>query len=533
MEPVVGLIELPEPEWLTCPLTGVMFREPVVNLFGNTYEREMYSKALQHRLVDPLTNLPLPEPDGGALHPNRAVPPAPNASRLASSEQRSFWENLEKKDRQSAQGCARMAAGALFSLRSVLPEYEPRDETSRQVHRVGSILGMCAGLSFGRFGWALGVRLVRALAGELALAPVALLAQPESRLVDWLRLTMPLPLNWAHVIGAQLFFGRFFLVRLLIKEAIFAKLPVSIYYAAKLCRQDVTSGGEALPDAVAGICSCPSLSLWAAFGGTARLLPLLGAMYGFTALMVRASAFTAGSVHHAVQLRAARDQLAPVLLRVARRRLEELRARRGRGGVAPRGARKESCERVRPGCVVALQNTDVLVLDPSLLDEGQQDPVAIPSCATTDATCPATGIKEIYQLSRLLRQSEAFQSLESRSLRQLCRGLRCRSFHAGELVCAEGEAAHGFFQILQGQASSSARGASLLPLKEGSAVGEDVLLGEERWPYSVVAESELRILWVDAQLFKETCLDLSGEKAARRRVVEARRRPGRSRDRSR
>ena len=26
--------------------------------------------------------------------------------------------------------------GALFSLRSVLPEYEPRDETSRQVHRV-------------------------------------------------------------------------------------------------------------------------------------------------------------------------------------------------------------------------------------------------------------------------------------------------------------------------------------------------------------------------------------------------------------
>ena len=38
----------------------VMFREPVVNLFGNTYEREMYSKALQHRLVDPLTNLPRP-----------------------------------------------------------------------------------------------------------------------------------------------------------------------------------------------------------------------------------------------------------------------------------------------------------------------------------------------------------------------------------------------------------------------------------------------------------------------------------------
>ena len=37
-----------------------MFREPVVNLFGNTYEREMYSKALQHRLVDPLTNLPRP-----------------------------------------------------------------------------------------------------------------------------------------------------------------------------------------------------------------------------------------------------------------------------------------------------------------------------------------------------------------------------------------------------------------------------------------------------------------------------------------
>ena len=39
-----------EPEWLLCPLTGVMFREPVVNLFGNTYERDMYCKALQHRI---------------------------------------------------------------------------------------------------------------------------------------------------------------------------------------------------------------------------------------------------------------------------------------------------------------------------------------------------------------------------------------------------------------------------------------------------------------------------------------------------
>lgn len=60
-----------EPEWLICPLTGVMFREPVVNLFGNTYEREMYQRALEQRCIDPLTNLPLPKT--APLHPNRLV----------------------------------------------------------------------------------------------------------------------------------------------------------------------------------------------------------------------------------------------------------------------------------------------------------------------------------------------------------------------------------------------------------------------------------------------------------------------------
>lgn len=41
------------------------------------------------------------------------------------------------------------------------------------------------------------------------------------------------------------------------------------------------------------------------------------------------------------------------------------------------------------------------------------------------------------------------------------------------------------------------------------------LVGQERWPYSVVAESELRILWVDAQLFKEATSEVGGRRGWR------------------
>lgn len=79
-----------------------------------------------------------------------------------------------------------MSQGALFSLRPVLPEYEPRNATSLHLYRVGSVLGMCTGLSMGRLGWALCVRLIRALAGEMALAPLKLI-EKRCSWEEWLR----------------------------------------------------------------------------------------------------------------------------------------------------------------------------------------------------------------------------------------------------------------------------------------------------------------------------------------------------------
>lgn len=61
-----------EPDHLMCPITHVMFRDPVVNRFGHTYEREALKQALRVQLRDPLTNQPLP-PNGGLVFVNRAV----------------------------------------------------------------------------------------------------------------------------------------------------------------------------------------------------------------------------------------------------------------------------------------------------------------------------------------------------------------------------------------------------------------------------------------------------------------------------
>lgn len=62
-----------EPENLLCPITQVMFRDPVVNNYGHTYEREALRQALCVQLRDPLTNLPLPPPAGGPVFSNRAI----------------------------------------------------------------------------------------------------------------------------------------------------------------------------------------------------------------------------------------------------------------------------------------------------------------------------------------------------------------------------------------------------------------------------------------------------------------------------
>eukprot|EP00811_Abedinium_folium_P036631 NODE_9322_length_1432_cov_5.265134.p1 GENE.NODE_9322_length_1432_cov_5.265134~~NODE_9322_length_1432_cov_5.265134.p1 ORF type:complete len:414 (-),score=103.20 NODE_9322_length_1432_cov_5.265134:149-1390(-) len=62
-----------EPDHLICPITHVLFRDPVVNMQGHTYEREALRQSLAVRLIDPLTNVPLPAPAGGPVFSNHAV----------------------------------------------------------------------------------------------------------------------------------------------------------------------------------------------------------------------------------------------------------------------------------------------------------------------------------------------------------------------------------------------------------------------------------------------------------------------------
>ncbi|CAJ1426531.1 unnamed protein product [Effrenium voratum] len=172
-------------------------------------------------------------------------------------------------------------------------------------------------------------------------------------------------------------------------------------------------------------------------------------------------------------------------------------------------------DRIMGDNLAALEWADILVLDPSAVMLELED------CRAPVPALPShpSGAKEFFQLSQLLRDHEAFEALESRRLREICRRpiQRCRK---GEVLCREGESASGFFQILSGTCASSRRGAPLLQLREGSAVGEDVLLGlEETWRFSVVAQSDLELLWVDAKDFKEARLDRG---QARRRALEAR-----------
>ncbi|GLC56996.1 hypothetical protein PLESTB_001171600 [Pleodorina starrii] len=47
------------PADLLCPITHELFHEPVINAAGQVYERVAIEQALAHRLVDPISNLPL------------------------------------------------------------------------------------------------------------------------------------------------------------------------------------------------------------------------------------------------------------------------------------------------------------------------------------------------------------------------------------------------------------------------------------------------------------------------------------------
>merc|ERR1719230_81610 len=53
-----------EPGHLLCPITSVMFRDPVVLESGHTYERSALEEHLRLRATDPLTNTALPHATG-------------------------------------------------------------------------------------------------------------------------------------------------------------------------------------------------------------------------------------------------------------------------------------------------------------------------------------------------------------------------------------------------------------------------------------------------------------------------------------
>jgi len=149
-----------------------------------------------------------------------------------------------------------------------------------------------------------------------------------------------------------------------------------------------------------------------------------------------------------------------------------------------------------------------------------------PSFAPSDGLRVGAGssrtAKDSTELSELLRRHGTFENLENRCLREICRSTQLLSVDHGDYICRAGEESTAFIQIIEGTAAVvSPKGVRQL-LHEGSAIGEDVLLGsQEFWPFSLRAESDVRIAWLEASVFKEVSMDLSGHAAARRRVLEA------------
>ena len=70
-EPVAQMARVEEPDHLLCPITHVMFRDPVVLLgSGNTYEREAIERHLESSDIDPRSNVKI---QSKQLVTNRAI----------------------------------------------------------------------------------------------------------------------------------------------------------------------------------------------------------------------------------------------------------------------------------------------------------------------------------------------------------------------------------------------------------------------------------------------------------------------------
>eukprot|EP00438_Fugacium_kawagutii_P017494 Skav211852 [mRNA] locus=scaffold1622:123714:133361:- [translate_table: standard] len=113
---------------------------------------------------------------------------------------------------------------------------------------------------------------------------------------------------------------------------------------------------------------------------------------------------------------------------------------------------------------VALKSADILVLDPAaLLAASVEESMVMPAVPASKG-CNKYSIKELFRLDKLLRQTEAFQHLDCRSMVDLCRSsaLHFEALEPGQQICweakqicCEGQEATGFFAILEGWAAKA------------------------------------------------------------------------------
>lgn len=253
-------VPIAEPDWLMCPLSGVMYREPVINVLGNTYELSMYRQAMSLRSVDPLTNQPLPCQNGAPYVPNRAMrdaveyflrghpdyvpegwpsrappPSAPPANKLASDFGINMWDHVRGlRLRGYWRSALEILSHCFPPWKDFLPEYSAESELSERIGNAGGLLGVVASLGLGTFGWAFGARVLRALAGGATFHLVGWDRCPEQRKLR--RLLMPL-------IIAQLTVGRFWIGRICIAEVFWDSVRRISHTTSKVCEGELGQMG--------------------------------------------------------------------------------------------------------------------------------------------------------------------------------------------------------------------------------------------------------------------------------------------------
>ncbi|MFN8160680.1 MAG: cyclic nucleotide-binding domain-containing protein [Solirubrobacterales bacterium] len=95
-----------------------------------------------------------------------------------------------------------------------------------------------------------------------------------------------------------------------------------------------------------------------------------------------------------------------------------------------------------------------------------------------------------------------FSGIDRKSLKQLAKLMRERTFTEGETVAAEGQSGVGFFLIEEGNATVSVAGETVRTLVPGDYFGEVALIDEGPRSATVVAATDLRCLGMSAWEFR-------------------------------